>query len=127
MRRLPRVTDRTSLLLCHLQRTHALTCCSLPPRRSSRPPAGAASAAAVAGLVLSGRVAVRWLRYGEVQTFFGCFDFTTERWISYYRCVRVGRAAVVQCWARPRKCRHTNRNHRAPPAGRRANTQKPTS
>lgn len=55
---------------------------------------GEATTSEIAGMVLSGRVAVPWNSYGKLKAFAECFDFSTEKWEAYYadtkaRCVEV--------------------------------------
>lgn len=47
--------------------------------------AGAASAANVASLVLTGRIKVHWFRFGELQAFAQSYDYTTPVWVHFYR------------------------------------------
>lgn len=46
---------------------------------------GAASPAAVASMVLTGRIRVRWFRYLDVQNFGLSYDFSTPAWVAFYR------------------------------------------
>lgn len=45
---------------------------------------GEASAAEIAGMCMSGRVSVPWSSYSKLKAFAECFDFSTEKWETYY-------------------------------------------
>ncbi|KAG7378569.1 hypothetical protein PHYBOEH_000302 [Phytophthora boehmeriae] len=56
---------------------------------------GKATAAEIAGMVMSGRVSVPWASYGKLKAFAECFDFSTEKWDAYYADLKA-RGVVVK-------------------------------
>ncbi|DBA02990.1 TPA: hypothetical protein N0F65_003178 [Lagenidium giganteum] len=45
---------------------------------------GEATAAEIAGMVMSGRVSVAWSAYGKLKAFAECFNFSVEKWDEFY-------------------------------------------
>ncbi|CAI5725051.1 unnamed protein product [Peronospora destructor] len=55
---------------------------------------GEATAAEIAGMVMSGRVSVPWNSYNKLKTFAECFDFSTKKWDAYYADLKARGVAV---------------------------------
>ncbi|KAL7690566.1 hypothetical protein Plhal304r1_c012g0048021 [Plasmopara halstedii] len=60
---------------------------------------GKATTSEIAGMVMSGRVAVPWNSYSKLKAFADCFDFSTKMWEAYYADIEARGFAVenVEC------------------------------